>query len=142
MVSRAGCVGWQPHAAGLLMSQVVQLIAFGFATILARSQGCQTHCGGRAQGARCVGLDAGSKCSPSLASPSTAEDSLHYKDLSTHISNINLDAAQYACSLPGGSRPFVGRIPQRACSMLPLRLPSGVWGADKTSLKTSSTPSY
>lgn len=111
--------------------------------ILARSQGCQTHCGGRAQGDWCVGLDDGSKCSPSLASPSTAEDSLHYKDLSTHISNIRLDAAQYACSLPGGSRPFVGRIPQRACSMLPLRLPSGVWGADKTSfLKTNSTPSY
>lgn len=35
--SRGGCVGWQPHAAGLLMAQVVQLIAFGFVMILARS---------------------------------------------------------------------------------------------------------
>lgn len=136
-------MGWQPHAAGLLMSQVVQLIAFGFAIILARSQGCRAHCGARAQGARCVGLDAGSTCSPSLASPSAAEDSLRYKELSIRISNIRLDTAQYAYSLSGRSCPFVGHIPQRACSMLPLRLPTGVWGADKTSfLKTHSTPSY
>lgn len=36
--SRGGCVGWQPHAASLFMLQVVKLIPFGFAMILARSQ--------------------------------------------------------------------------------------------------------
>lgn len=31
--SRGGCAVWWPHAAGSLTSQVVQLIAFGFAMI-------------------------------------------------------------------------------------------------------------
>lgn len=129
--SRGGCVGWQPHAAGLLMAQVVQLIAFGFAMILARSLesvGAVRLTEG--EGSR--GLGVGGlmlapdfrKRSPSLAFPSATEDSLHYKELLIYTLNAPLDVSQYACSLLGGLKCLCRAHTTKG--LQPSRLPAGV----------------